>query len=233
MIGARAYPRYNRIVTILSSAAMISFGITDFGLFLMAVLLLNATPGPDTAYIVGRSVAQGRRAGLLSALGITAGCCIHATLSAFGLTALLAASATAFMAVKLAGGAYLIYLGLKMLFSKKQAASASQPRLDLRSHKTIFLQALITNVLNPKVILFFLSFFPQFVLHDAPHKTAAFLLLGAVFSVVTLCWNSGTAMLAGTLSQHASNNPQVRHWLERSVGAAFVALGMKLALTRN
>lgn len=88
-------------------------------------------------------------------------------------------------------------------------------------------------MLNPKVILFFLSFFPQFVLHDAQHKTAAFLLLGAVFSVVTLCWNSGTAMLAGTLSQHASNNPQVKHWLERSVGAAFVALGMKLALTRN
>lgn len=210
---------------------MISFGITDFGLFLMAVLLLNATPGPDTAYIVGRSVAQGRRAGLLSALGITAGCCIHATLSAFGLTALLAASATAFMAVKLAGGAYLVYLGLKMLFSKEKTASRLQP--DLRSHKTIFVQALITNVLNPKVILFFLSFFPQFVQHDSPHKIAAFLLLGAVFSVVTLCWNSGTAMLAGTLSRHASGNPHVKHWLERSVGAAFVALGMKLALTRN
>lgn len=212
---------------------MITFGINDFGLFLMAVLLLNATPGPDTAYIVGRSVAQGRRAGLLSALGITVGCCIHATLSAFGLTALLAASAAAFMAVKLAGGAYLIYLGIKMLLSKKSSVDEKMPQLDLRSHKTIFVQALITNVLNPKVILFFLSFFPQFVRHDSQHKIAAFLLLGAVFSVVTLCWNSGTAMVAGTLTRHASNNPQIKHWLERTVGAAFIALGIKLALTKN
>lgn len=211
---------------------MITFGITDFSLFLMAVLLLNATPGPDTAYIVGRSVAQGRGAGLLSALGITAGCCIHATLSAFGLTALLAASATAFMAVKLAGSAYLVYLGIKMLLSKKSSASKNLPQRALRSHKTIFLQAMITNVLNPKVILFFLSFFPQFVQHDSPHKIAAFLLLGAVFSVVTLCWNSSTVMLAGTLTRRAGNNPHIKHWLERAVGAAFVALGISVVLRK-
>ena len=229
------YPRYNlTILTNLSSyAAMTSFGITNFGLFLMAVLLLNATPGPDTAYIVGCSVAQGRRAGLMSALGITVGCCIHATLSAFGLTALLAASATAFMAVKLAGGAYLVYLGIRMLFSKQSSAAENREVLALRPHKTIFVQALVTNVLNPKVILFFLSFFPQFVNHDSPHKILAFLLLGAVFATMSLCWNSGTAMLAGTLTRHASNNPHVKQWLERTVGAAFIALGIKLATTRN
>ncbi|MGS0740986.1 LysE family translocator [Glaciimonas sp. GG7] len=208
------------------------FGISGLGLFCLTVLLLNATPGPDTAYIVGRSVAQGRTAGLMSALGITAGCLVHGTLSAFGLTALLAASASAFMMIKLAGGAYLIYLGLRMLLTKTVATISDNKAGDVRTHRTIFLQALITNILNPKVILFFLSFFPLFVQHDSHHKIAAFLLLGVIFAVMSLCWNSGTALLAGTLSRHASSNPQIKQWLERTVGAAFIALGVKLALTK-
>lgn len=212
------------------------FGISGLGLFCLTVLLLNATPGPDTAYIIGRSVAQGRSAGLMSALGITAGCLVHATLSAFGLTALLAASASAFLAIKLAGGAYLIYLGLRMLLKKPDHTdmpSSSKTAGDIRPHRTIFLQALLTNILNPKVILFFLSFFPMFVQHDSPHKISAFLLLGVIFATMTLCWNSGTALLAGTLSRHASNNPHIKQWLERTVGAAFIALGVKLALTKS
>ncbi|QRX83762.1 LysE family translocator [Glaciimonas sp. PAMC28666] len=208
------------------------FGITSLGLFCFTVLLLNATPGPDTAYIVGRSVAQGRSAGLMSALGITAGCLVHGTLSAFGLTALLAASASAFMVIKLAGGGYLIYLGLKMLLKKPDPAGQGVNTAEMRPHHTIFVQALITNVLNPKVILFFLSFFPLFVRHDSPHKILAFLILGGVFALMSLCWNSGTALLAGTLSRHASNNPQIKQWLERTVGAAFIALGVKLAFTK-
>lgn len=207
-------------------------GITSLGLFCLTVLLLNATPGPDTAYIVGRSVAQGRCAGLMSALGITAGCLVHGTFSAFGLTALLAASASAFMLIKLAGGVYLIYLGLKMLLKKADPASQGVTTGEPRPHRTIFVQALITNVLNPKVILFFLSFFPLFVRHDSPHKILAFLTLGCVFALMSLCWNSGTAVLAGTLSRHASNNPQIKQWLERTVGAAFIALGVKLAFTK-
>lgn len=208
-------------------------GITGLGLFCAAVLLLNATPGPDTAYIVGRSLAQGRTAGLVSALGISAGCCVHSIASAFGLSAILAASATAFGIIKLAGGAYLVYLGLRMLLAKPahplQAASAPA----LRPLPTIFWQAVLTNVLNPKVILFFLSFFPQFVRTDSPHKTAAFLVLGVIFIAITTAWNSGTAFLAGTLARRAGRNPRIRLWLERSVGAAFVGLGARLALSRN
>lgn len=216
---------------------MTLFGITNFGLFCITVLLLNITPGPDTAYIVGRSVAQGRRAGLISAIGISLGCCVHTILSAFGLTALLAASATAFTMIKLAGGAYLIYLGIRMLCTKQENNSKLSVKSytinDRRPLKKIFLQALITNVLNPKVILFFLSFFPQFVQYDATHKTFAFLLLGAVFAIMTLFWNSGTAMLASTLTQRANNNPRIKQWLENIVGGAFVALGLKLALSKN
>ncbi|KAF3999772.1 LysE family translocator [Glaciimonas immobilis] len=209
------------------------FGISSLSLFCLTVLLLNATPGPDTAYIVGRSVAQGRSAGMMSAFGITAGCLIHATLSAFGLTALLAASASSLMLIKLAGGGYLIYLGLKMLLKKGDAVTTKANSGAARTHSTIFLQALMTNVLNPKVILFFLSFFPLFVKPDSPHKILAFLLLGSIFASLSLCWNSGTALLAGTVSRHASNNPHIKLWLERTVGAAFIALGVKLAFTKS
>jgi threonine/homoserine/homoserine lactone efflux protein len=207
-------------------------GISNFGLFCAAVLLLNATPGPDTAYIVGRSVAQGRAAGLMSALGISAGCCIHATASALGLSAILAASATAFTLIKLAGGIYLIYLGLRMALVRGAAAPVAGMR-DARSPRRIFGQAMLTNVLNPKVILFFLAFIPQFVQNGAPHKTLAFLLLGLTLAAISMCWNSGTALLAGTLARRASRNPRIRLWLERAVGGAFVALGAKIAFDRS
>ncbi len=207
-------------------------GISDFGLFCLAVLLLNATPGPDTAYIVGRSVAQGRAAGLVSALGIALGICVHSLLSALGLSALLAASATAFLMIKLAGGAYLVFLGARMLLAPAAAAAVDrQP--SARPLRTIFWQAALTNLLNPKVILFFLSFFPQFVHPSSAHKTAAFLLLGAAFVIMSTFWNSGTALLAGTLTHRAGRNPHIRQWLERTVGAAFIALGLKLALSRS
>ncbi|MEN3293973.1 MAG: hypothetical protein V7642_3226 [Burkholderiales bacterium] len=209
------------------------FGISDFGLFCLAVLLLNATPGPDTAYIVGRSVAQGRAAGLVSALGISLGCCVHALASALGLTAILAASATAFLVIKLAGGAYLVYLGVRMMLAKAAPEAVAAAPGEARSLRKIFWQAVITNVLNPKVILFFLAFIPQFVRADSAQKTAAFLLLGVIFVAITTCWNSGTAFLAGTLARHASRNPTIKLWLERSVGAAFVALGVRLAFTKN
>lgn len=211
---------------------MSSFGIADFSLFCLAVLLLNATPGPDTAYIVGRSVTQGRIAGLVSALGISLGCCVHAVASAFGLGALLAASATAFMIIKLAGGAYLVYLGIRMMLTKS-IANAQPTAQAVCPLTTVFWQAVLTNVLNPKVILFFLSFFPQFVRADSSHKSSAFLLLGAAFAMISLFWNSGTAMLAGTLSRRAGRSPQIMRWLERTVGAAFIALGTRLALTKS
>lgn len=212
---------------------MNALGISDFGMFCLAVLLLNATPGPDTAYIIGRSLAQGRAAGLMSALGISAGCCVHALASALGLSAILAASATAFFMVKLAGGAYLVYLGIRMLLARPDGNAGTAALREARPLRTIFLQALATNVLNPKVVLFFLAFIPQFVRVDSPQKTLAFLFLGAAFAAISMCWNSGTAFLAGTLARRAGRNPSVRLWLERSVGAAFVALGVKLALTKN
>lgn len=208
-------------------------GITHFGFFLVAVFLLNVTPGPDTAYIVGRSIAQGRGAGLMSALGISAGCCVHALACAFGLTALLAASATAFTVIKLAGAAYLIYLGVRMIVAKQSAgadaaqavpcATAAKPLYQL------FLQGFWTNVLNPKVVLFFVSFFPQFVTPASAHKTLAFLALGAIFATMSLAWSLVVAWLAGSVSARFAGKQRLKKWLDRGVGGAFVGLGLKLA----
>ena len=209
------------------------FGITQFPFFIVAVLLLNATPGPDTAYIVGRSVSQGRSAGLVSALGISAGCCVHSLACAFGLTALLAASAAAFTVIKLVGAAYLVYLGV-MLLLKRPAADLNDeapapPVAATRSLRALFLQGFWTNVLNPKVVLFFVSFFPQFVSAASPHKTLAFLVLGAVFVLMSTGWNGTVAWLAGTITRRMGKNLSLRRWLDRLIGSAFVALGIKLA----
>jgi RhtB (resistance to homoserine/threonine) family protein len=209
------------------------FGIVHFEFFVVAVFLLNVTPGPDTAYIVGRSVAQGRGAGLMSALGISAGCCVHSLACAFGLTALLAASATAFTVIKFVGAIYLIYLGVRLIFAKPAAAQAtgearggsSAPK----SLRQLFLQGFCTNVLNPKVVLFFVSFFPQFVTIGSDHKALAFLTLGAVFVVMSMIWNSFVAWIAGSVTRRFSGKPAVKKWLDRGVGSAFVGLGLKLA----
>jgi RhtB (resistance to homoserine/threonine) family protein len=208
------------------------FGITHFEFFVVAVFLLNVTPGPDTAYIVGRSVAQGRGAGLMSALGISAGCCVHSLACAFGLTALLAASTTAFTVIKFAGAIYLIYLGMRLIFTKPatQAAVGDARAAEApKSLKQLFLQGFWTNVLNPKVVLFFVSFFPQFVTTGSEHKTFAFLTLGAVFVVMSMLWNSFVAWIAGSVTQRFSGKPSVKKWLDRGVGSAFVGLGIKLA----
>lgn len=215
------------------------FGIVHFPFFLAAVFLLNVTPGPDTAYIVGRSVAQGRSAGLVSALGISAGCCVHSLACAFGLTALLAASATAFTVIKLVGAIYLIYLGARLLFASRseprQAADDRPPRVPDgdKPLAQLFVQGFWTNVLNPKVVLFFVSFFPQFVSADSDGKALAFLSLGLVFVAMSTVWNSFVAWIAGSVTQRLGGKPGVKKWLDRVVGSAFVGLGLKLATAQR
>jgi len=217
---------------------MTTLGIVNLPLFMLAVFLLNVTPGPDTAYIVGRSVSQGRAAGLLSSLGVSAGCCVHVLAVAFGLTALLAASTVAFTVIKVVGAAYLIYLGGRMLLApperddapadaEAEAAIAKRPR----PLKSLFMQGFLTNVLNPKVVLFFLSFFPQFVDPHASHKAAAFLALGAVFILMSTAWNSMVAWVAANVTRRVAGKPGIKRWLDRVVGTAFIGLGARLAFT--
>jgi RhtB (resistance to homoserine/threonine) family protein len=207
------------------------FGIHDFGLFLVAGVLLNLTPGPDTVYILGRSVAQGREAGVASALGICLGSIFHTCAAALGLSAILATSALAFAAIKLLGGGYLIFLGIKMLLDcRKQLSLPSNFRR--RTTMAAFRQGILTNVLNPKVALFFLAFLPQFIDPASNMKVAAFLALGLTFVTTGTIWCLLLAWFAAVFSERLRANEAVGQWLNRTAGALFVFLGLRLATTK-
>ncbi len=215
-----------------------AFGIVHFGVFVVAVLLLNVTPGPDTAFIVGQSVAHGRRHGLMSVLGISAGCCVHAAALALGLSALLAASGGAFLVVRVVGAIYLTLLGAKMIVatfrrSKPVAIAAPVAAPVFPSARRAFVQGLVTNVTNPKVVLFFLSFLPQFVDPASPLKALAFAVLGAVLVAMSTVYNAAVAWLAGGITHRLRAVPQFRAWLERTIGAAFIALGARIAFVER
>jgi threonine/homoserine/homoserine lactone efflux protein len=208
------------------------FGIHDYWLFVLTGVLLNLTPGQDTFYILGRSAAEGTRSGVASALGIAAGSLVHTVMAALGLSAILATSASAFTVVKLLGAAYLIYLGLRMLLAK----SASAPPIGsvgregtLRS----FRDGVVSNVLNPKVALFFLALMPQFIAPDSDTKIAAFLVLGLTFVTTGTLWCLVLAVAAGKLRGLFARHPKAWRAVSRASGGLFVALGLRLAMTRQ
>ena len=204
--------------------------------FIAAGWLLNLTPGPDVLYIVSHSLRSGARAGVVAGLGITAGCFVHVFAAALGVSALLATSATAFTVLKWLGAAYLVWVGAKLLLARPAAgpadlgawaASAAPARLP-----AVFLGGFWTNVLNPKVAIFFLAFVPQFIAPDVPDKALAFVLLGCLFNVNSIPVNSGWALAAAWMARRNAVQRGMQ-WLDRAAGAMFVAFGLKLALTEN
>jgi threonine/homoserine/homoserine lactone efflux protein len=205
------------------------FGIHDFGLFLCAGVLLNLTPGPDTVYILGRSIAHGRRAGVASALGICVGSIFHTCAAAFGLSAFLATSAWAFSAVKLAGAAYLIFLGLRALLRREHDLPVPA-RFEQNDPVAAFRQGILTNVLNPKVALFFLAFLPQFIDSATLSKMPAFLVLGLTFVMTGTIWCLVLAWFAAAFSARLRGNVKVAALLNRVVGSLFIFLGARLAV---
>ena len=209
------------------------FGTHDIWLFILSGLLLNITPGPDTLYIVGRSSTQGARAGAVAALGIGTGALVHICAAALGLSAILAASATLFNAVKIIGAVYLLYVGIGLIRSAGTIASASiATDRRITSMRAVFLQGFLTNVLNPKVALFFLAFLPQFVDSAAPNPLA-FLFLGAIFDINGTLWNLLVARLAAGISGRLSPSLAFKQWFNRCAGAVFVIVGLRLALVND
>jgi threonine/homoserine/homoserine lactone efflux protein len=204
------------------------FGIHHFGLFVVAGILLNLTPGPDTVYILGRSIAQGRAAGIASALGISAGSIFHTTAAALGLSAILASSAIAFGTIKLLGGTYLIFLGIKMILNRERELGLPS-NFRRRTKAAAFRQGILTNVLNPKVGLFFLAFLPQFIDPASGMKVLAFLLLGLTFVTTGTIWCLIIACFASAFSERLRTNEIIGLWLSRAAGALFVFLGLRLA----
>jgi threonine/homoserine/homoserine lactone efflux protein len=209
-------------------------GICGLWLFILSGLLLNITPGPDTGYIVSRGVQLGWRGGAAAALGVATGCLVHVLAAAIGLSALLAASSAAFALVKWGGAAYLCFIGLKMLLSRAPASAddaapgAMSPRpVSLRE---AFWQGAMTNVLNPKVALFFLAFLPQFVAADSAHKGLAFLVLGLIFIFNGTLWCLAVAAFAARAAGRLRQSAQTVLWINRALGGLFVYLGARIAM---
>jgi threonine/homoserine/homoserine lactone efflux protein len=208
------------------------FGTHDLLIFILSGLLLNITPGADSLYIITRSISQGSRAGMAAAFGIGVGCYVHIFAAAIGLSALLATSAAAFTVVKLAGAAYLLYVGVSLVRSNPPTSDslvAVAPALP----STIFWQGFLTNVLNPKVALFFLAFVPQFIDPSAPNKALAFVFLGAIFNFTGTVWCLFLAWSAAYFSRRTSQASPAFTWFTRGVGSLFIVLGLRLALSKQ
>jgi len=207
-------------------------GIHDYWLFVATGVLLNLTPGQDTLYILGSSIAAGRRMGIASALGIGTGSLVHTLMAALGLSAVLATSATAFTAVKLAGAAYLVYLGIRALTATADADTTSQ-RVVSTSWHLAFRRGVLTNVLNPKVALFFLALLPQFIESDSPTKVAAFLALRLTFVATGTAWCLFLAVAASTIRGSFVDHPHALTHFSRASGVLFLFLGLRLAASQR
>ncbi|ERF82475.1 LysE family translocator [Bradyrhizobium viridifuturi] len=205
-------------------------GIHELWLFVLSGLLLNVTPGPDTAYIIGRTIQLGWRGGAAAAIGISCGCLVHVLGAAIGLSALLMASSTAFLAVKLIGAAYLVLTGLQMLLSRTKPIAEVAGQAGETSISRVFWQGALTNILNPKVALFFLAFLPQFVAADSAHKTLAFLVLGLIFITGGTLWCLGLAAFAAKAAGGIRQSAGAIGWINRSLGALFIYLGVRVAM---
>jgi threonine/homoserine/homoserine lactone efflux protein len=208
--------------------------VDNLGLFIASGVLLNLSPGPDVLYIVSQSLRSGVKAGLAAVMGITAGCCVHMAAAAFGVGLLLATSTLAFNALKWVGAAYLVYMGVQLLWSRATdpAHEALQPpvQVEVVDLKKIFFKGFVTNLLNPKVALFFLAFVPQFIPVHAAEPTLTFILLGCLFNLNGLLVGMAWAWAAAGLAQRASRVQKSLQKLDLIAGLMFVGFGVKLAL---
>ena len=210
-------------------------GVDNLGLFIASGVLLNLTPGPDVLYIVSQSLRSGLKAGLCAVMGITAGCFVHMTGAALGVGVLLATSAAAFHALKWAGAAYLVYVGLQLLWRRSAPTAEGplpgDPQPEGVALRTVFFKGFMTNLLNPKVALFFLAFVPQFIAADVASPTLTFVLLGCLFNLNGLMVGVAWAMSAAWLARRALGVQKSLQKLDRIAGLLFVGFGVRLALS--
>jgi len=208
------------------------YGIQNFELFCFSAIVLSITPGPDTFYILGRTISQGTKSGYASVLGISTGVLVHTIAAAIGLSTILATSALVFKIIKLIGAAYLIYLGITMIFASKHTDVLSKNNLPEISFWKIYSQGVLTNVLNPKVALFFLSFLPQFI--DANQgNVASFSFLGLVYVFICTLWYLIFAGFSSVIAMTFKKNPLWIRTINKISGSIFIALGLNLAFSKT
>lgn len=208
-------------------------GIIHFETFLLTGILLNLTPGNDTIFILTKSIGQGKKAGIISALGIGTGSIVHTILAAFGLSVIIAKSILVFNIIKYAGAACLLYIGYKMLTDKSELDTGNVTESKSADYLKIYRAAIITNVLNPKVALFFIAFLPQFIDPTLNNTIVPFLILGVTFITTGMIWCLILATFASTIFFRLKHNKKVSGYISKICGLTLIALGVKVALTNR
>ena len=207
-------------------------GIQNFELFFLSAIFLSITPGPDTIYILGRAISQEANSGTASVLGISTGVLIHTIAAAIGLSTILATSALAFKIIKLIGAVYLIYLGITLILTSKNTDLLSKNKAAANGFWKIYRQGVITNVLNPKVALFFLSFLPQFIDPNQGNVTS-FILLGLIYVFICTVWYLIFAGFSSAIAMVFKKNPVWIRTINKISGSIFVGLGLHLAFSKT
>jgi threonine/homoserine/homoserine lactone efflux protein len=201
-------------------------------LYVLASLALIATPGQDMIYVITRSLAQGRFAGVCSAVGVCLGILVHTALAALGVGAILQASETLFLALKLIGAAYLVYLGIRLLLSREARQEIRGGGAKL-SPLALVWQGILSNVTNPKIVLFFFAFLPQFVDRASAHPTRDLVFLGVLYALLALPVKVSVGLAAGSLSERILRSPSAITWINRASGTVLLGLGLRLAVTER
>ncbi|HEY4650887.1 MAG TPA: LysE family translocator [Pontibacter sp.] len=208
-------------------------GIENFFAFIVTAIIFVITPGIDTVFVINKSITQGRKAGIYSTLGVNAGVLVHTLFAALGLSLIVAKSALAFSVIKYLGAAYLVYLGVSKMRSKATAIQTPTGETVMNSNRQNFMSGLITDVLNPKIALFFLAFFPQFINPDMINSPTPFIVLGVTYALLGVLWFMILTLFASLFSEKLAANARANEWLNKIAGITYILMGLKIALTRR
>ncbi|WP_117884833.1 LysE family translocator [Aureibaculum luteum] len=208
-------------------------GIENFITFIVTALFFIMAPGIDTVFVLNKSIEQGRESGVKATLGVSTGVLTHTFFAALGLSVLLANSSFAFTIIKYVGAVYLIYLGVLKLKTRGELLPKTEEINTKKKTKSAFWSGFLTNTLNPKVALFFLAFFPQFINPAQIQNPIPFIMLGFTYAVIGIVWFLCLTLFASIFSSKIRNNPKVGLWLNRFSGLVFILMGIKIALTKN
>ena len=204
--------------------------ISNYWLFLLSGIILNITPGSDTIYILSRSIAQGKKAGVLSVLGISTGSLVHTVLVTTGISLILSKSLLAFSIIKYCGAAYLLYIGIRTILKKESIIEIDKKTKASTTNRKIYVQGILTNILNPKVILFFLTFLPQFIIPEKGNAQIGLLLLGITFICTGTLWCLLLVYFSSFFTEKARKNLKISQILNKASGVVFIGLGLKVGL---
>ena len=210
------------------------FGIDNFTTFVITATFFIMTPGIDTIFVLNKSISQGAKSGVYATLGINSGILVHTIFAALGLSIIIAKSALAFSIIKYAGAAYLIYLGISKLLSKKHTFDNIDKKSIIKeSNLKNYYSGVFTNTLNPKVALFFMAFFPQFINSEALNSPLPFILLGVSYALIGLLWFLLLSLFSSLFSEKLMSNRLFSKWMDKVSGIVFILMGIKIALNKR